>query len=381
MATCSWIVLNLGFFSMLGVVVSGHEAQPSADLPASLKKEVDDAKAAFGRASGHEPEPKVEALWRAYLSKAEENSLKGLEAVESAPKSPEAFAILDWIVAEQMNIDDALRERAIGLLLDRHATNPGVGRLCSVLGYYGDDSHQQTLDFLREVSDKNPDRIVRGQACLGLARLTWRKARMLDFQHEEDPASYHHEAERLFERVIDDYGDCPDLREVGIRRARKTLGESARDEMFEMRALTVGKIAPEIEGEVLNGQPLKLTDYRGKVVLLVFWASWCGPCMAMVPQERALAERMKNRPFALVGVNGDEDRDVAKKTAESHKMAWRSFWNGGPNGPVTDRWNVQAWPTIYILDPDGVIRFKQVRGKELDEAVERLVEEAETRHK
>lgn len=103
--------------------------------------------------------------------------------------------------------------------------------------------------------------------------------------------------------------------------------------------------------------------------------------MDMVPQERALAERMKNRPFALVGVNGDEDRDVAKKTAESHKMAWRSFWNGGPNGPVTDRWNVQAWPTIYILDPDGVIRFKQVRGKELDEAVERLVEEAETRHK
>lgn len=381
MASLPWIILSMVLSGVSGAVGSGQEAQPPTDSLGSLKREVDDAKAAFNRAYGLEPEPRVETLWRAYLSKAEKNSLKGLEALESDPKSPEAFDFLDWIVTEQLNIDEALRERAIGLLLERHATNPKVGRLCTVLGYYGDASHQPTLELLREVSDKNPDRTARGQACLGLARLTWNKARMLDFQHEENPEPYHREAERLFEMVVDDYGDCPDLRKIGVRRARETLGESAGDELFEMRMLTVGKTAPEIGGEDLDGRPLKLSDYRGKVVLLTFWASWCGPCMAMVPQERALAERMKNRPFALVGINGDEERDVARRTAESREMSWRSFWNGGPNGPITDQWNVQGWPTIYVLDRDGVIRFKQVHEKKLDEAVELLVEEAETRHK
>ena len=58
-------------------------------------------------------------------------------------------------------------------------------------------------------------------------------------------------------------------------------------------------------------------------------------------------------------------------------MSWRSFWNGGPNGLITDAWNVQGWPGIYVLDPKGVIRFKQVREKTLDEAVDLLVKEVE----
>ena len=57
-------------------------------------------------------------------------------------------------------------------------------------------------------------------------------------------------------------------------------------------------------------------------------------------------------------------------------MTWRSFWNGGPNGPITDAWNIKVWPMTYVLDHHGVIRFKQVRGKEMVEAVNLLVEEA-----
>jgi thiol-disulfide isomerase/thioredoxin len=57
----------------------------------------------------------------------------------------------------------------------------------------------------------------------------------------------------------------------------------------------------------LDGEKLPLKGYRGKVVLLVFWASWCGPCMAVVPNEREIVEKLKDRPFALIGVNGDEE--------------------------------------------------------------------------
>jgi thiol-disulfide isomerase/thioredoxin len=133
----------------------------------------------------------------------------------------------------------------------------------------------------------------------------------------------------------------------------------AKAELYEINHLSVGKAAPEIEGEDIDGNKLKLSDYRGKVVVLSFWASWCGPCMQMVPSEVGLANQMKGKPFALVGVNGDLDRDAAKHAVENEKMTWPSFWNkDGPNGPIPTTWNIRGWPTVFVLDPNGVLRFK-----------------------
>jgi hypothetical protein len=81
--------------------------------------------------------------------------------------------------------------------------------------------------------------------------------------------------------------------------------------------------------------------------------------MAMVPSEVRLAERMNGKPFALVGVNGDCIRDDAKHAVEKDKMTWPSFWSEkGPDGPIPTAWNVDGWPMVYVIDPDGVIRFK-----------------------
>jgi hypothetical protein len=84
----------------------------------------------------------------------------------------------------------------------------------------------------------------------------------------------------------------------------------------------------------------------------------------MVPAEVKLAERMEGKPFALVGVNGDCIRADAKRAVEKEKITWPSFWSiKGPDGPIPTAWNVQGWPTIYVLDPNGVIRFK---GEDID---------------
>ena len=77
----------------------------------------------------------------------------------------------------------------------------------------------------------------------------------------------------------------------GSARRKRTLGQEAEARLDELLNLAVGKPAPEIEGVDLDGKPSKLSDYRGKVVVLVFWGSWCGPCMEQVPHERDLAER------------------------------------------------------------------------------------------
>ncbi|MAV37813.1 MAG: hypothetical protein CMJ59_20435 [Planctomycetaceae bacterium] len=99
----------------------------------------------------------------------------------------------------------------------------------------------------------------------------------------------------------------------------------------------------------------------------------------MYPHERSLVKRLANKPFALIGVNSDEDKQKLKTRMKEENITWRSFWNGpkGTSGPISAAWNVRGWPTIYVLDHKGVIRYKNVRGEKMDEAVDTLLAELE----
>ena len=102
----------------------------------------------------------------------------------------------------------------------------------------------------------------------------------------------------------------------------------------------------------------------------------------MFPHERSLVKRLENKPFALIGVNSDRDREQLKKKNKAERITWRSFWNGpkGTGGPISKAWNVRGWPTIYLIDHNGVIRHKFVGspgGEQLDKLIDALVAEAE----
>jgi hypothetical protein len=99
----------------------------------------------------------------------------------------------------------------------------------------------------------------------------------------------------------------------------------------------------------------------------------------MYAHERSLVKRLEDKPFALLGINSDIDKDALKKVMEKEHITWRSFWNGpeGTSGPISTKWNVQGWPTIYVVDARGVIRFKNVRGEAMDKAVDQLLKEME----
>ena len=178
------------------------------------------------------------------------------------------------------------------------------------------------------------------------------------------------EAQSLYERAIASYGDLSTLR-------KHTLGKLAKGELFDLRHLSVGKEAPEIVGQDVNGAVFKLGDYRGKVVVLTFAGNWCGPCLRMYPRERALVERLKAKPFALVSVVNDEDKATLRKAIESGEITWRCFWDGGRDGPICLQWGVNQWPTVFVLDAKGIIRFRDVRDEALDAAVETLLCEFE----
>lgn len=100
----------------------------------------------------------------------------------------------------------------------------------------------------------------------------------------------------------------------------------------------------------------------------------------MYPHERSLVKRLEGKPFALIGVNSDSDRAVLKETMAKEKITWRSFWNGGSDrGPISSAWGVTSWPTIYVIDHNGVIRYTGVRGAAMDAAVDTLLREMGTK--
>ncbi|MEO2090267.1 MAG: TlpA disulfide reductase family protein [Gemmataceae bacterium] len=187
-----------------------------------------------------------------------------------------------------------------------------------------------------------------------------------------DVAKAEAEAIKAFEELADKHGSEEVIKGL-------TCGEFARSSVFAIKNLTVGKVAPDIEGEDLDGVKFKLSDYKGKVVVVTFWAKWCGACLVMAPRERELADRMTDRPFVLIGVNGDPEKKGLAEVMAQHKINWRSFWAGekGPAGPIPTAWNVNQWPTTYLIDHTGVIRAKNAFGTKLDERTEEWVKKAE----
>ena len=95
----------------------------------------------------------------------------------------------------------------------------------------------------------------------------------------------------------------------------------------------------------------------------------------MYPHERSLVAKLKGKPFALIGVNSDKDKTRLKQRMKQENITWRSFWNGpaGTGGPISRAWGVRGWPTIYVLDHQGIIRYKNVRGSSMDQAIDTLL--------
>ena len=101
----------------------------------------------------------------------------------------------------------------------------------------------------------------------------------------------------------------------------------------------------------------------------------------MFPHERSLVEKHSDKPFVILGVNSDKELDKVRPKFVEEKITWRSFWCGpeGTRGPIPARWNVRGWPTLFLIDHDGVIRHKWVGSpgdKVLDESIDELVAKA-----
>jgi thioredoxin family protein len=101
--------------------------------------------------------------------------------------------------------------------------------------------------------------------------------------------------------------------------------------------------------------------------------------VAMLPHEKALVERLKDQPFALLGINSDGDAETLKGILKERGISWRQACDGDTSGPLATQWNVNGWPTIFVLDAQGVIRYRDVRDEEMEKAVLELLAEAKAK--
>jgi RNA polymerase sigma factor (sigma-70 family) len=265
--------------------------------------------------------------------------------------SPEGLQAAAWILLNTP--DGPAVEKAAEVILGEHTADTNLVYLCTELGRL---RHRCSRGLLEAMLKNNPSADVRGTACFSLATMLKDEAKY----GENKKATA--EAKKQFERVIAEFGQ--------VKQRGFPLEALAKPELDELRRLTIGNVAPEIEGQDLDGQPMKLSSYCGKVVVLTFW--WLSYTEA--PAHRKLVERMAGKPFAFLGVYGEDDLTRGKAEVEKYGITWPSFWDKR-DGPIARNWNVHSWPNVWVLDRRGVIRYRDVRWNELDKAVDTLLSE------
>jgi hypothetical protein len=273
---------------VLSLSTAGPQEQavaPAEQYSAILKE--------FGEAANSNWKAETDEERKQAAARVEPLPLMLLELAEKNPDEPWTLEALTQVITLEYWLDnysshpgwgkDSRQARALAIVLRDHVRSEKLGETCKRAQY---GFRQECKTFLRTVLEKNPHRDVRGRACLGLALFLNGRLNRLDLLKDQPAASRRYEGlygkeyldtlrrqdrakavaevEAAFEQAAEKYGDV-ELPYGG------SVGDNARTELFAIRHLAVGKEADDIEGPDQNGVRFKLSDYRGKVVLLYFW--------------------------------------------------------------------------------------------------------------
>jgi peroxiredoxin len=135
------------------------------------------------------------------------------------------------------------------------------------------------------------------------------------------------------------------------------------------RPLAVGDRAPDFTIKTLEGKELSLADFRGKYVLLDFWATWCAPCLEEMPNLQAIQDQYAKGPrLVIIGLSVDDQPASAAYSVKALKLSWRQGF-AGPDSPVVSAYGAMAIPATFLIGPDGTILARDLRGEKTKAAV------------
>jgi len=141
-------------------------------------------------------------------------------------------------------------------------------------------------------------------------------------------------------------------------------------------ALAAGSPFPDFSEKDLEGKPLSVANYKGKIVMIDFWATWCGPCRAELPNVISVYEKYHSKGFEIIGVSLDKQEDKAKLTSflAENKMTWQQYFDGQFwDTKLAAKYGIDSIPATYLIDGDGKIIGSNFRGPALEEAVRKAL--------
>ncbi|HEV3121637.1 MAG TPA: TlpA disulfide reductase family protein [Isosphaeraceae bacterium] len=172
-------------------------------------------------------------------------------------------------------------------------------------------------------------------------------------------AGEHEVARRVYEAVLKQFSQSP------------TLRQKVRDDLARLDR--IGKPAPALAVKDIGGQPLRLDQFKGKYVLVDFWATWCAPCVAELPNLQAVYSKYHPAGFDVVGVSLDESPDALTDFAKSRKIPWRQVHNSTSGADLVEAFGVTTIPATFLVDPEGTIVRLELRGPALEQTVSKLL--------
>jgi len=164
--------------------------------------------------------------------------------------------------------------------------------------------------------------------------------------------------------------DFPDT-ELG-KKAPEIIEAIKRQEEAQkiQKALVAGAAFPDFEEKDVAGKPVSIAKYKGKVVLIDFWATWCGPCVHELPNVIKAYEKHHDKGFEIIGISLDQDKEKLTSFTEEKKMTWQQYFDGkGWGNKLAEKYGIQSIPATFLLDGNGKIIGRDLRGEALEAAV------------
>ncbi len=316
-----------------------------------------------------------------YYREVNNNCDEALRLARFAKSEPVSLDARQFVIRTARGGPSDHSAQAYALLGENHFAAPLIGEFCVQMHWLSD--FKESEELMRLVRRKHPMERERAYATYALGLLL--KGRInqclerdakavIDIQDGRelpkglqgfDVAAATTEANDLFREVCSEYGD--------VEFDGKTMGEVTKGTLFGVEHLRIGSTIPEISGLDHDDQKHSLNDLRGRVVVLTFSGDWCGPCKAMYPQLRELREKYESKGLSVVSVVTDKTIDTLRQAIAEKDITWRCWWDG-EDGKIVSRWGITAFPSIFVVDRKGIIRFKNVRDKPLEKAVQFLLD-------
>jgi peroxiredoxin len=178
----------------------------------------------------------------------------------------------------------------------------------------------------------------------------------------------------LYDQVLDQQSKGVELLEQLQKDFPDTAQAKTAGQMIsaikKQAELVVGKTFPDFNEKDLDGEPLSIAKYKGKVVLVDFWATWCGPCVGELPNVLEAYKKHHDAGFEIIGISLDSDKAKLTTFIKQKEMPWKQYFDGkGWQTKLAQEYGISSIPATYLLDREGRIIARNLRGEALEAEV------------